>query len=86
MLQEKKSMATSKLRILGHPKPPQTGTYSSKIVKGPVAEPNPKPAKKSERKRRTWKARHRVMNAKASGYGTFNLVRNEDISKMFLKC
>jgi hypothetical protein len=40
-------MATSKLRILGKPKPPQTGKFSSKIVKEPVAERNPKPAKKS---------------------------------------
>jgi hypothetical protein len=40
-------MVTSKIRILGKPKPPQTGQFSSKVVKGPAVEPNPKPGKKS---------------------------------------
>lgn len=43
----RKIMATRNLRILGKPKPPQTGKFSSKAVKEPVAQPNPKPAKKS---------------------------------------
>jgi hypothetical protein len=38
-------MAKSKMRILGKPKPPQTGQFSSKVAKEP--EPSPKPAKKS---------------------------------------
>ena len=40
-------MAKSNMRILGEPKPPQTGKFTSKAAKKPVAEPNPKPAKKS---------------------------------------
>jgi hypothetical protein len=37
------------MRILGQPKPPQKGMFSSKIAKQTVAKPkpNPKPAKKS---------------------------------------
>jgi|HubBroStandDraft_6_1064221.scaffolds.fasta_scaffold72319_3 hypothetical protein len=35
------------MRILGKPKPPQEGTFSSKVVKQTAAKPNPKPAKKS---------------------------------------
>jgi hypothetical protein len=33
-------MAKSKMRILGKPKPPQTGEFSSKVAEEPVAEPN----------------------------------------------
>ena len=40
-------MAKSNVRILGKPKPPQEGKFSSKVTKELVAEPNPKPAKKS---------------------------------------
>jgi hypothetical protein len=35
------------MRILGEPKPPQTGQFSTKVVKKPVEKPNPKPEKKS---------------------------------------
>jgi len=35
------------MRILGKPKPPQTGEFSSKVVKAPVTQPKPKPVKKS---------------------------------------
>lgn len=35
------------MRILGKPKPPQEGVFSSKVAKEAVAKPNPKPAKKS---------------------------------------
>lgn len=40
------TIATNKLRILGKPKPPQTGEFSSKVVKEQVAGPKGKPAKK----------------------------------------
>ena len=40
-------MAKSNMRILGKPKPPQEGKFSSKVTKELVAEQNPKPAKKS---------------------------------------
>jgi hypothetical protein len=35
------------MRILGQPKPPKEGMFSSKVAKETVAKPNPKPAKKS---------------------------------------
>jgi hypothetical protein len=41
------TIATNKLRILGKSKSPKTGEFSSKVVKEPVAEPKPKPTKKS---------------------------------------
>ena len=34
------------MRILGEPKSPQTGKFSSKVAKKPVTQPNVKPAKK----------------------------------------
>jgi hypothetical protein len=37
---------TNCMRILGEPKPPQTGKFSSKIAKKPVTQPNVKPVKK----------------------------------------
>jgi hypothetical protein len=40
-------VATSKIRILGEPKPTQTGVFSSKVVKEPVARPTRKPMKKA---------------------------------------
>jgi hypothetical protein len=39
------TIATSKIRILGKPKPPQTGQFSSKIEKEPAAGPKQEPAK-----------------------------------------
>jgi hypothetical protein len=41
------AMVKSKIRILGEPKPPQTGQFSSKVAKKSGAEPNVKPAKKA---------------------------------------
>jgi hypothetical protein len=41
------TIATGKIRILGKPKPPQTGEFSSKIVKEPTAGPKQVPAKKA---------------------------------------
>ena len=35
------------MRILGKPKPPQTGEYSSKVVKAPIPASKPKAAKKA---------------------------------------
>jgi len=43
------TIATSKLRILGKPKPPQTGEFSSKVVKEPAPAAKKKLAKKSSR-------------------------------------
>ncbi len=45
------TIATNKLRILGKTKNPVTGEFSPtafppRFVKGPVAEPKPKPTKK----------------------------------------
>lgn len=40
------TFATSKIRILGEPKPQQTGEFSSKVVKAPTAKPKPRPVKK----------------------------------------
>jgi len=40
-------MAKSNMRILGKPKPPQEGKFSSKVAKEAAVEPDPKSAKKS---------------------------------------
>jgi hypothetical protein len=34
------------MRILGKPKPPQTGKFSSKVAKKPIEKQDPAPAKK----------------------------------------
>jgi len=44
---EAMTAATSKLRILGKPKPPQTGQFSSKMLKSSAAGSKQKPAKKA---------------------------------------
>ncbi len=41
------AIATSKIRILGKPKPPQTGEFSSKVVKEPATGSKQKPEKKA---------------------------------------
>jgi hypothetical protein len=40
------TQAGKRLRVLGKPKPPQAGEFSSKVVNEPVVEPKPKSDKK----------------------------------------